>query len=398
MTVHPETSGTRTVWRALAWSVAGLTVACTVLALVVSPVSPLDGVLPALIPIFFAVLGVLIVVRQPRNRIAWLFLVLGPTSLLEAVGRSLVADHPEPPNFWEVLTLAGINSGFFVAGAVVFLAIYLFPTGHFLNRRWSWAGWFAIGLSLEVFFVYLFLDTVGLCEFPGETWCTPNPIGFIPREWWSDGGPLQLVFGLMLLALIFGAVPAVVVRYRRSSATVRAQIKWVALAFVVFVVISAINLLTPGEGDIWGLLLTISEALLPVVIALAIIRYRLFEIDRIISRTLGYAIVLAVVTAAFSGLVTVTTVLLPGQDSLAVAASTLAVAAIFNPLRKRVQKRIDRRFNRSAYQAELISRAFAGQLSQQLTTDELVQEWKEAVDLSLQPTTSGVWIRARTDT
>lgn len=392
MVVHPETAAERKLWRALPWMVAALTVAGTAFALVVSRDGLLDDTVPASIPVLFAFSGVLIAVRQPGNRIAWLFLMLGPAFLIEVLGWNLVADHPEPPSFWDVLTLAGINSGFFIGGALAFLVIYLFPTGRFLTRRWSWAGWLAIGFSVEVFAVNLFLDTVGLSEFPGETWSTRNPIGFIPSEWWHDGGPLQAIFGLMLLPVIFGALPAVIVRYRRSSRAVRAQIKWVTLAFVVFVVMFAINLLTPGEGDIWGLLSTISLALIPVVITMAIIQYRLFDIDRIISKTVGYTIVVALLTAAFFASVALITALLPTQNSLAVAASTLAVAALFNPLRKRVQTSIDRRFNRSAYQADIVAQEFAARLREPLTTDQLVLLWKETVTDYLQPESSGVWL------
>lgn len=395
MTVHPETTTeTHEPWRALPWMVAALTLVGTGFALLVSPDSLLDNAAPAAIPVLFAALGVLIAVRRPGNRIAWLFLLIGPVFLVEVVGWNLVADHPEPPSFWDVLTLAGINSAYFIGGALAFLVIYLFPTGRFLTRRWSVAGWLAIGLSIEVFVVHLFLDTVGLAEFPGESWSTSNPIGFIPSDWWYEGGPLQVIFGVGLLAVIFGAIPAVVVRWRRSSQTVRAQIKWVTLSFVVFVVLYAINLLTPEEGDIWGLLSTFSFVLIPVVITVAIVQYRLFDIDRIISRTIGYTIVVALLAAAFLALTALITSLLPTQNSLAVAASTLAVAALFNPLRKWIQTRLDRRFNRSAYEAELIGESFATRLSQQLTTDQIVKEWQQTVGQTLQPATSGVWIKS----
>jgi hypothetical protein len=106
-------------------------------------------------------------------------------------------------------------------------------------------------------------------------------------------------------------------------------------------------------------------------------------------------VVVAVLAAAFFALVTLITVLLPAQDSLAVAASTLAVSAIFNPVRKRVQNTVDRRFNRSAYEAENISESFSSRLRESLTTTQIINEWQETVNQSLQPEASGIWIKER---
>ena len=132
---------------------------------------------------------------------------------------------------------------------------------------------------------------------------------------------------------------------------------------------------------------------MPVSITVAITRYRLFEIDRIISRTLTYTVVVATLAAAFFGLVAALTALLRAQDSFAVAASTLAIAALFNPLRKRVQNTVDARFNRSAYQAEITTEAFASRLRESPTAAQIIEEWQRTVDESLQPEASGVWIR-----
>ncbi len=392
MTAVPDRRRPYRLRRALPWLVAALTAAGTVFAFLESPNGLPDNLAGAAGPVLFTVLGVLIALRQPGNRIAWLFLLISPAYLIEVIGMRLIADHAEPPSLWAVLTLAGINSSFFIGGALAFLVLHLFPTGHYLTRRWSWAGWFAIGASAEAFVVYLFLDTVGLSGFPGEDWSTHNPFGFIPSESWVNGGPLQLIFGGMLLAVIFGAIPAVVVRYRRSDQTVRTQIKWVTFSFVMFAVLFAVNLLTPGEGDIWGLLMSISLAMIPVAIASAIVRYRLFDIDRIISRTLSYAIVVTVLAAAFFGLVALITALLSTQNSLAVAASTLAVAALFNPLRKRVQHRVDRRFNRSAYQADELVEHFSVRLRESLDVDELTELWLQTTTDSVQPQIAGIWL------
>ena len=242
------------------------------------------------IPVFFAVLGAIIATHQPGNPISWLFIAVGFAFLFEGLGWMVVVDHPEPPSFGDVLALAMVNSGFFIFSVAAFLVLYIFPTGRFLNRRWSWAGWLAAAVSAEVFFVHLFLEEVGLADFPGQDWVTHNPFGVIPVDLWYDG-PLQVVFGIGLITLFVGVIPAVIVRYLRSSGLVRAQIKWVGFAAGVWVVVFAINLFSPGEGDVFSTLNFIALAMIPVSVVVAITRFRLYDIDRIISRTIGYTVV-----------------------------------------------------------------------------------------------------------
>ena len=393
------TTGRSWVGLVMPWTVAALTLVLTVFVGVsVVPIT-FDNLAFALVPIGFAVLGVLIATRQPGNRISWLFLLIGPAFLLENIGLDLVANHPEPPSLWDVLILAGINSSFFIGSALAFLLLYLFPTGHFLTRRWSWAGWLSLGLSAEVFVVYLFLHEVGLSDFPGQDWSTRNPFGFIPAEWW-DGGWLQWIFALALFALIGGAIPAVVVRYRRSSQTVRAQIRWVTFSFVIFVVLFASNLfdaaVTGTEGSIFGALMSISLLSIPVVITVAITRYRLFEIDRIISRTVGYALVVAALGLVYvAGAVWLPTELLGEQPPLFVAGSTLVVAALFNPVRRRVLSWVDRRFNRSQYDAQRVIDNFADRLQDGLDVGELATESVAVVAEVMQPAVVGVWVQSQ---
>jgi len=133
---------------------------------------------------------------------------------------------------------------------------------------------------------------------------------------------------------------------------------------------------------------------LPVSIGVAVLRYHLYEIDRIVSRTVSYAVVVGVLAVVFFGVVTVLTSLLPAESDLAVAGSTLAVAALFNPVRRRVQAWVDRRFNRSRYDAQKVMDAFSGSLRDRVDPDGVVEGWVGAVSETMQPTTVGVWIRA----
>jgi hypothetical protein len=354
-------------------------------------------VMLGVIPVFFAVLGAIIATHQPGNPISWLFIAVGFAFLLEGLGWMVVVDHPEPPSFGDVLALAIVNSGFFILSVAAFLVLYIFPTGRFLNHRWSWAGWLAAALNVEVFCVHLFLEEVGLADFPGEDWVTPNPFGVIPVGLWYDG-PLQVVFGIGLITLFAGVIPAVIVRYLRSSELVRAQIRWVGFAAVVWVLVFAINLFSSGEGGVFSTLNFIALAMIPVSVVVAITRFRLYDIDRIISRTIGYTVVVALLGAVYAlGAVWLPTQLMGRQPPVFVAATTLMVAALFNRVRRPILAWIDRRFHRSHYNAEQVIAAFVKQLSNETDPERLTRQWLTVVSETLQPASIGVWVHAEHD-
>jgi hypothetical protein len=346
------------------------------------------------IPVFFSVLGAIIATHQPGNPISWLFIAVGFAFLFEGLGWIVVVDHPEPPSFGDVLALAMVNSGFFIFSVAAFLVLYIFPTGRFLSRRWSWAGWLAAALSAEVFFVHFFLMEVGLADFPGQDWVTHNPFGVIPVGLWHDG-PLQVVFGIGLIALFVGAIPAVVVRYLRSSELVRAQIRWVGFAAVIWVILFAVNLFSPGEGDVFSTLNFLALAMIPVSVVVAITRYRLYDIDRIISRTVGYTVVVALLGVVYAfGAVWLPSRMLGRQPPVFVAASTLMVVALFNWVRRPFLARIDRHFNRSHYNFEKVIDSFARQLRNETDTTRLTEQILHVASENLHPATIGIWVHA----
>jgi hypothetical protein len=199
---------------------------------------------------------------------------------------------------------------------------------------------------------------------------------------------------LVLIGLLFSSLLLLVRRWRRSSGIERVQYRWLLLGAVVFAVtLLSVSNLSAMESGVAMIVIMLSGWAIPACIYIAVARYRLFEIDRIISRTLSHTLVIAVLGALYFGMVTLITSFLPSQNALAVAGSTLAVAALFNPLRKRTQRAVDRRFNRSGYQAEAISEQFATRLREPLTIEELGETWKQTVDHALEPVTSGIWLR-----
>jgi hypothetical protein len=343
-------------------------------------------------PLASTVLGTLIALRRPGNRIAWLLIGIGFAVLAEFFLQLFLGDQPASPQAIDLAAIVLVHIALPTAIYLAFLIPLIFPTGRFVPQRQALAAWpGAIMLSTQLL-VTVFANEIGP-PFPSEeqAWTVANPVGFIPAR--ALDVAIAGTIGVLILTGLIG-VYSLVMRYRQSSAVARAQIRWMLFSTsIVGAVLLLIVVSNASQSAVGGLLLVVAFVSVPASITVAITRYRLFEIDRIISRTLGYTVVVAVLAAAFFALVTLITVLLPAQDSLAVAASTLAVSAIFNPVRKRVQNTVDRRFNRSAYEAENISESFSSRLRESLTTTQIINEWQETVNQSLQPEASGIWIK-----
>ena len=199
---------------------------------------------------------------------------------------------------------------------------------------------------------------------------------------------------LLVLALVLAAVLGIVLRWRRSNGPERAQYQWLLLGASAFGVVTAIGQVLP-EGSSGELVWWLGGVSIPTAIGIAILRYRLYDIDRMVSRTISYAVVLGLLAAVFFGVVTAVGSLFQSESDLAIAASTLAVAALFNPVRKRVQGWVDRRFNRSRYDAQRVMDRFAGSLQDRVDSDEVVQGWVGVVSETMQPASVAVWMRER---
>jgi hypothetical protein len=186
---------------------------------------------------------------------------------------------------------------------------------------------------------------------------------------------------------------SLVVRWVRSTGEEHLQMKWLVPAFFVFG-LGVFAEFGGFQGSLAAnILLPAGLILVPVAIGLAILRYRLYDIDRIVSRTVSYTLVVVLLAAVYVGGVTGLTSLLPDQSRLVVAATTLAVAALFNPVRRRVQGWVDRRFNRSRYDTQRVMDRFAGSLRDQVDTTEVVDGWVGVVAETMQPAAVGVWVR-----
>jgi hypothetical protein len=325
--------------------------------------------------------GALILLRRPGNRIGVACFVIGLVWALSFALQSLVLDV-------DPVTAAWIELAYTVLGVVPWIVIVWllanFPTGYpagrlerFINgAAWVVGTWAAIGFMVGT-------DPLS------DTGLT-SPLGVVDSPVVStitqDAG-FFFVIGLALLAVI-----SLVRRFRRSSGVERLQYRWLMLGGSVFVVVSFMGQLIP-EDTPFDMLWFLGVGAIPVSIGVAVVRYRLYEIDRLISRTVSYLIVVGVLAAVFAGVVTLTGSLLDTESDLAVAASTLAVAALFNPLRRRVQGWVDHRFNRTKFDAERVMAGFTGSLRDVINPDEVVTGWVAVVDETMHPASAGVWVR-----
>jgi hypothetical protein len=331
--------------------------------------------------------GAFLTIKRPENRIGPLVAIMA--AALVTLGATNVLIPWALERGRDTLVVVGVHLSDLAwvtqfVTALVLLPLW-FPTGRPINRPWSWVGRVAIGAAAVAQVSFVVSESVCAYESILAETCTTVQI-----PWGIDGfagfeAPMLVTF-VMALA----AVASTFVRWRRSDDVERHQIKWffvAAIALLVAFVISFLDFDATLNNVVFALALTAVWA----SIAIAVLKYRLYDIDRIISRTLAYAVVIAVLGAVYVGLVTA--IGSRFESSLSVAASTLAVAALFNPLRKRVQGWVDRHFNRSSYDTSQVMDEFAGSLRDEVDADEVVDGWVEVVEETMQPSSVGVWIK-----
>jgi hypothetical protein len=348
-----------------------------------------------LFAVTFATVGCLVAVRQPRNPVGWLFLVAG--LIFAAMG--LAGEYAD----YAVLTRPGLPLGPQVAWAanwiwpsslgLVACVFLVFPDGELLSARWRAVLW-VIGVSVALAFAGFGIAPGPMDEFPAAD----NPFGL---EAAGRAGPLVAAAGMLGLgAAMLAAGVALVLRFRRPRGRERQQLKWIAyaaglagssqLAGIVFYAWT-------GEAPaLVAALVIIGLTAIPVAAGVAILRHRLYDIDRLINRTLVYGLLTLLLAATYAAGVFVLGGLLNpagGDSALAVAASTLAVAALFQPLRRRVQSGVDRRFNRRRYDAARTVEAFSARLRDEIGLETLADDLVAAVEQVMEPTRVSLWIR-----
>jgi len=352
-----------------------------------------DGVVLVTL-VAYAAVGYVIARTSPRNPIGWIFLGLAVFALVDYVARLyLVLDYRQHGGRlpFGPLVIVWRGSWTIFPFLLAFPAIALFPDGRLSPR---WRKFMRIYAVATVAFILMQLagqivsPTRGLghVDVRGNL---PNGNGGEVASW---SWPLALFFLVSWIAFVWRQISA----WRSASGVRRAQLKWLAGGSAICVV-AALVVMVFGDAStttarIAGDLGTAAIAVLPLAIGVAILRYRLYEIDRLVSRTLAYAALTGVLVGTFAGIVLLTTRVLPFSSPVAVAGSTLAVAALFNPVRTRVQRLVDRRFNRARYDREALVAAFVAKLRDAVDSETVVRELAGAAGDAVEPAHVSVWI------
>ena len=356
------------------------------------------GSVPLPYSAIFAVVGFVVAWRKPGNPLGWLILgTAGFFALSEDASFYAVADYRLHHGSLPLGGLALITQPGWAPGIVsVGLIALLFPDGRLPSPRWRWA--------LGPYIALAVLWTAGAVAFTaaailahrtgvdagGNLMVLEHPTG--GAAWW---GAAQDLFFLVLFVSWLASLAGQAMSYRRSSGERRQQLKWLlagaasCLAGLVFTLTGSI---AGGWGVVTGILGAAGVIALPVCIGIGILRYRLFDIDRILSRTVAYAIITGLLLGVYVGLVLLATQVLGFASTWAVAASTLAAAALFTPLRRRVQRAVDRRFNRARYDADRMVDAFAARLQEAVDLDTVRADLDTVVRAALEPAQVSVWI------
>ncbi len=355
-----------------------------------APLGPSDTAAYVVGMLSAVTVGALLASRRPAHPVGWLLLGLGLSVLGAGVSYGyanygLVARPGALPGAnWGA---AYNNVGSVLMATFLGFTLLLTPTGSPPSPRWR--RWARVALAAAT----LTLVTSALIPFDSPYQAYPNPLE-VP----ALAGPLGvvgIVTELVTLLSIPVAAASLVVRFRRARGVERQQLRWLALAagLVVLTLLALVAAIPIGNDVLLGWLTAVDVALLPLATGAAILRYRLYDLDRIVSRTLAYAVLTLLLGLGYAVVVLALGQLLPRDSSLAVAGGTLAVAGAFQPARRRVQAAVDRRFDRRRYDAARTIQAFSARLRDEVDLDTLTGELLTVVERTMQPTGVSLWLR-----
>jgi hypothetical protein len=341
-----------------------------------------------------ATVGAVLASRRPRHPVGWLLLAIGLSEQFSNVASDYV--HYGVMVRPGALPAAGYLTGFYNSGTVVMVAcigfvVLLTPTGSLPSPRWRW--WARAVIAATVVLVVSGALTPDPLQPEDPTFRSPLAAPSALSDLLAVAGAASVV---ALLVGLLAAAGSLVVRFRRARGLERQQLRWLALAAALSAMMLLAAVASAVLGAPLGVVLIasgISVAVLPLATGAAILRYRLYDLDRIISRTLAYGLLTVLLGLGYAAVVLGLGRLLPQGSSLVVAAATLAVAAVFQPLRRRVQALVDRRFNRRRYDAAQTIATFSAHLRDEVDLATLTGELLTVVDQTMQPTRASLWLR-----
>ncbi len=352
-----------------------------------------DTAVGVAIVLMYAGVGFIVARRQPRNPIGWLLLiftvlyVLGAGASYYAVLRYRLG-HRGLPLAQLAVVLDTVQSPSFALFPPVIL---LFPDGRLTSRRWRRVLWVYAVLTAYVTAVTVAPAVAAVTGHDIRLDARGNLTNTGQLGGWLANPPAWLIVPVFASIVVIGLsfVAHQVLSWRRAAGERRQQLKWLAsgAAIAVFSILLAALIGSP--------FLLVGLVALPVGIGVGILKYRLYDIDRIISRTLAYAIITGLLIGVYAALVLLATQVLRVHTPIAVAAATLAAAALFAPMRRRVQRVVDRRFNRARYDADQMVAAFAARLQDAVNLDSARDDLASVVTQALEPAHLSVWINER---
>jgi hypothetical protein len=360
---------------------------------------PAQAVTLAMAALYGAV-GTPLAIRRPRNPIGWIFLgillVFAVSTAADALGGAMVQEGGPLPD-GPLLALIWLETFVFQALFGLYYGLtVVFPSGRLPGGRTGRAVRLSLLVPIAGVVVSAFGPHLAGIYAPDALGrALDNPVALLPLP---DG--IDHLLEVATVGLLVAGVIAMLVRFRRARGIEREQLKWLvaslALTGVLVIAVVAVVVAVPRVGtDIW-IFAVFGYATIPPAVGVAVLRYRLYEIDRIVSRTIGWAAVSAVLVAVFAGMILATQAALASvtaSNTLAVAVSTLVVAALFQPLRRRIQARVDRRFNRARYDAERTVAAFASRLRDEVDLAQLAAEITATADRTVEPASVSLWLR-----
>jgi hypothetical protein len=347
----------------------------------------------------FAIVGVIVARRQPRNAIGWLMLSLAVIVLVasDAGAYALVAFRYGHPGLPLARLAVAVAPGWAALVLLLPLPVLLFPDGRAPGGIWRVTLWAYIAfcglvvIAIVIGDAKVFSDRHPQLDSTGEL----NSFNASNTHDWVTTFEHVMVLSYALLAMSW--VVRQIVRYRRSVGAPRQQLKWLMAGGTVCIVglIAALLAHSSSSAVARAIVAPIgfgAVAALPVGIGVGILKYRLYDIDRLISRTVSYALVTGVLVCAYIAMIALTTRVISFSSSVGVAASTLVAAGLFTPVRRRVQKNVDRHFNRSRYDADVIVAAFAAHLRESVTLDATTVDLLDTVNRAVEPTHAALWL------